>query len=155
MILYHSTFHVQHATKAIIKLFKQYVSFINFIVWPKKYVFIFMHYQKSKFKPPTKNDWTLQLVQLNTNSQTLNIKEKISIQNWIFVEFSISRLLLPPPKLLAQPTRGIKNLHNNASSFGEFNNDFSILWWRIFLASENFSKMYGIECWAFPQYSTS
>ena len=151
MILYHSTFHVQHATKAIIKLFKQYVSFINFIVWPKK---ICVYLSKSKFKPPMKNDWTLQLVRLNTNSQSLNIKEKISIQNWIFVQFSISRLLLPP-KPAAQPTGDIKNLHNNASSFGEFNNDFSILWWRIFLASENFSKMYGIECWAFPQYSTS
>ena len=45
MILYRSTFHVQHATKAIIKLFKQYVSFINFIVWQsdqKKYVFIYI-----------------------------------------------------------------------------------------------------------------
>ena len=51
----------------------------------------------------TKNDWTLNIVRSNTNSDPAHIKEKISIQNWIFVQFSISRLLLPPKPARNQP----------------------------------------------------
>ena len=78
-----------------------------------------------------KKDWTSKIVQSNTNSDPAHIKEKISIQNWIFVQFSISRLLLPPKPARNQP--GVSRICTiMPQALGEFNNDFSILWW-IFL----------------------